>query len=76
MILSGLAQAALGLWKLDFPTDPSGRPNALIASDQGKLRKAKQGHLFSFCRLKPAETCRHCGHPSKFQPQEAPVAKA
>lgn len=36
-----------GQQKLDFPTEPSSSPIALIASDQGKLRTAKQRHLFS-----------------------------
>lgn len=66
-----------GQRKLDFPTDPSGSPIALIASDQGKLRKVKQTHLFSSCSLKPAKPAvsvvtqnQHRVHSTYRKPQQ------
>lgn len=38
-----------------FPQRSQQQPSAVIVSDQGRLKKAKQGHLFSFCHLKSAK---------------------
>lgn len=64
-----------GQRKLDFPTDPSSGPITLIASDQGKPRKTKQGHPFSFCCLKLAKTCSQCG-PSKPAQERIPNTRS